>query len=216
MLPIEMTNERYEMVANQIAARGVRDPRVLAAMRKVPREAFVSDELREFAYEDCPQPISANQTISQPYIVAFMIEAMQLQGGEKVLEIGTGSGYATAVLAEIAGQVYSVERIHTLANQAKRTLLSLGYDTIQLHEGDGTLGWPQHAPYDAIVVTASGPGVPESLLSQLKPEGRLLIPIGPDATNQELVLTTKRTHAPHKSEAIADVRFVPLIGNEGW
>src|SRR5579872_3924773 len=166
---------RLEMVERSISARGVRDELVLAAMRKVPRELFVPETLREFAYDDSPLPIADEQTISQPYIVAFMAEALLLKGGEKVLEIGAGSGYAAAVLSEIAANVYSVERIGRLAETAAGRLSGLGYDNVRVMHGDGTRGWPEHAPYDAIVVAAGGPQVPESLKSQLKIGGRLVM-----------------------------------------
>jgi protein-L-isoaspartate(D-aspartate) O-methyltransferase len=207
---------RERMVARDLAGRDVHDPRVLAAMRKVAREAFVPESLREFAYEDTPLPIGSEQTISQPYIVAFMIEALQLAGGERVLEIGTGSGYAAAVLSEIAGEVFTVERLRELADQAKETLARLGYERIHVHHGDGTGGWPEHAPYDAIIVAAGGPQVPEALKQQLTIGGRLLIPIGTDQHNQKLVRVTRRSETAFEAKEIADVRFVPLIGEEGW
>ncbi len=207
---------RKEMVERDIAARGVRDELVLDAMRKVPREQFLPDNLREFAYEDSPLPIAGEQTISQPYIVAFMAEALMLKGGEKVLEIGAGSGYAAAVLSEIAANVYTVERLGPLAEKAAETLAELGYDNVHVLHGDGTRGWPDHAPYDAIVVAAGGPVVPESLKEQLKIGGRLVIPVGSDQRSQELVRVTRTSANEYRSEDIADVRFVPLIGEEGW
>ena len=207
---------RKEMVAHNIAARGVRDELVLQAMGKVPRELFLPKNLREFAYEDSPLPIAGEQTISQPYIVAFMAEALMLKGGEKVLEIGAGSGYAAAVLSEIAANVYTVERLGQLADKAAARLADLGYDNIHVLHGDGTRGWPEHAPYDAIVVAAGGPQVPESLKEQLKIGGRLVIPVGTDQRSQELVRVTRISADEYRSEDIADVRFVPLIGEEGW
>lgn len=207
---------RREMVANNIAARGVRDELVLAAMREVPRELFLPEKLREFAYEDSPLPIAGDQTISQPYIVAFMAEALRLEGGEKVLEIGAGSGYAAAVISEIAADVYTVERLGQLAEQAAARLADLGYGNVHVLHGDGTKGWPEHAPYDAIVVAAGGPQVPESLKEQLKIGGRLVIPVGADQRTQELVRITRISKDEYRSEDIADVRFVPLIGEEGW
>ena len=207
---------RKEMVERDIAARGVRDELVLDAMRKVPRELFLPKNLREFAYEDTPLPIAGEQTISQPYIVAFMAEALMLKGGEKVLEIGAGSGYAAAVLSEIAANVYTVERLGPLAEKAAATLAELGYDNVHVLHGDGTRGWPDHAPYDAIVVAAGGPQVPESLKEQLKIGGRLVIPVGADQRSQELVRVTRISANEYRSEDIADVRFVPLIGEEGW
>src|SRR5664279_418428 len=207
---------RKQMVERNIVARGVRDDLVLEAMRKVPRELFLPKNLREFAYEDSPLPIAGEQTISQPYIVAFMAEALMLKGGEKVLEIGAGSGYAAAVLSEVAGHVYTVERLGQLADKAAALLAELGYDNVHVLHGDGTKGWPEHAPYDAIVVAAGGPQVPESLKEQLKIGGRLVIPVGADQRTQELVRVTRISASEYSSEDIADVRFVPLIGEEGW
>ncbi len=181
---------RLKMVEHSISARGVRDDLVLDAMRKVPRELFVPERLREFAYDGSPLPIANGQTISQPYIVAFMAEALLLTGGEKVLEIGAGSGYAAAVLSEIAAQVYTVERIGELAETPAEGLSGLGYANVHVRHGDGTSGWPEHAPYDAIVVAAGGPRVPESLKSQLKVGGRLVMPVGSDQQIQELVRVT--------------------------
>jgi len=207
---------RKQMVERHIAARGVRDELVLDAMRKVPRELFLPDSLREFAYENAPLPIAGEQTISQPYIVAFMAEALLLKGGERVLEIGAGSGYAAAVLSEIAADVYTVERLGPLAEQAAARLAGLGYGNVHLLHGDGTKGWQEHAPYDAIVVAAGGPQVPDALKQQLKIGGRLVIPVGAHLHNQELVRVTRLAADEYRSEDIADVRFVPLIGEEGW
>lgn len=209
-------NLRGTMVEQQIAARGIRSESVLNAVRRVPRELFLPGRLQEFAYEDSPLPIEAEQTISQPYIVALMTDALALEGGERVLEIGTGSGYAAAVLAEIAGEVYTVERIKQLAEAAASRLAELGYKNIHVHHGDGTLGWPEHAPYDAIIVAAGGPEVPDTLKRQLKVGGRLVIPVGGDQRVQELVRVTRSSKDTFKTEDIADVRFVPLIGKEGW
>lgn len=207
---------RAKMVEQNIAPRGVTDELVLEAMRKVPRELFLPKRLREFAYEDSPLPIAGEQTISQPYIVAFMTEALMLKGGEKVLEIGAGSGYAAAVLSEIAAQVYTVERLGQLAEKAAATLADLGYDNVHVLHGDGTKGWTEHAPFDAIVVAAGGPQVPESLKAQLKIGGRLVIPVGTDRRTQELVRVVRISTNEYLSEDIADVSFVPLIGEEGW
>ena len=204
------------MVDHQIAGRGVRSPLVLDAMRTVPRETFLPENLREFAYEDAPLPIEEGQTISQPYIVAFMTEALALNGGERVLEIGTGSGYAAAILSKVAGDVYTVERIGQLAEKSASLLADLGYDNVHVLHGDGTKGWPDHAPYDAIVVAAGGPKIPESLKEQLKIGGRLVIPVGRDQKVQELVRITRISEREFRSEDLADVRFVPLIGHEGW
>ena len=207
---------RHEMVEKAIVGRGVRSGLVLKAMRDVPREAFLPEQLREFAYEDAPLPIEGEQTISQPYIVAFMTEALGLESGETVLEIGAGSGYAAAVLANIAGEVYTVERIGQLAEKAASTLADLGYRNVHVLHGDGTKGWPEHAPYDGIIVAAGGPSVPESLKQQLKIGGRLVIPVGRDPKVQELVRITRISENEYKHEDLADVRFVPLIGEEGW
>ncbi len=207
---------RDEMVEHAIIARGVRSELVLDAMRRVPRELFLPPKLREFAYEDAPLPIEEGQTISQPYIVAFMTEALALRGGEKVLEIGAGSGYAAAVLSEIAADVYTVERHGPLAEKAAATLADLGYDNVHVLHGDGTRGWPVHAPFDAIVVAAGGPTVPELLKDQLKVGGRLVIPVGADQRAQELVRVTRISQSEFHREDLADVRFVPLLGEEGW
>jgi protein-L-isoaspartate(D-aspartate) O-methyltransferase len=204
------------MVDHQIASRGVRSKQVLDAMRSVPREAFLPENLWEFAYEDAPLPIEHDQTISQPYIVAMMIEALALEGGEKVLEVGTGSGYAAAVLSRIAGKVYTIERIGQLAQKAAATLAAGGYANVHVLHADGTRGWPDHAPYDAIMVAAGGPDVPRSLKSQLKIGGRLVIPVGIDRRDQELVRVIRMSEHDYKTEDIADVRFVPLLGEEGW
>jgi len=207
---------RNEMVEKAIFARGVRSELVLNAMRSVPRESFLPPQLREFAYDDAPLPIEEGQTISQPYIVAFMTEALALRGGEKVLEIGAGSGYAAAVLSEIAADVYTVERHGPLAEKAAATLAALGYHNVHVLHGDGTRGWPAHAPYDAIIVAASGPTIPESLKDQLKIGGRLVIPVGADPRVQELVRVTRLAQNEYRREDLADVRFVPLLGEEGW
>ena len=204
------------MVEKAIFARGVRSEPVLNAMRSVPRESFLQTQLHEFAYDDAPLPIEEGQTISQPYIVAFMTEALALRGGEKVLEIGTGSGYAAAVLSEIAADVYTVERHGPLAEKAAATLADLGYDNVHVLHSDGTRGWAAHAPYDAIVVAAGGPTVPESLKDQLKIGGRLVIPVGADQRAQELVRVTRISQDEYRREDLADVRFVPLLGEEGW
>ena len=216
-LPIEDFKKlRAEMVEKAIVGRGVRSELVLEAMRSVPRESFLPTPLHEFAYEDAPLPIAEGQTISQPYIVAFMTEALALRGGEKVLEIGTGSGYAAAVLSEIAADVYTVERHGPLAEKAAATLADLGYDNVHVLHADGTRGWPEHAPFDAIIVAAGGPTVPESLKRQLKIGGRLVIPVGTDQRAQELVRVTRIAPDEYRSEDLADVRFVPLLGEEGW
>jgi protein-L-isoaspartate(D-aspartate) O-methyltransferase len=209
-------DQRDAMVEQQIAARGVRSPSVLAAMKKVRREGFVPSYLGEFAYSDTPLPIEEEQTISQPYIVAFMIEALGLKGGERVLEIGTGSGYAAAVLAEIAAEVYTIERHELLARTAAERLAREGYTNVHVRHGDGTLGWPESAPFDAIVVAAGGPEVPATLKQQLAIGGRLVIPVGKTVGLQKLVRVTRVAADKYREEAIGDVRFVPLVGAEGW
>lgn len=207
---------RERMVKRQIAGRGVRSVKVLDAMRKVPRERFLPRGQGVLAYDDTPLPIGDGQTISQPYIVAYMAEALVLEGGEKVLEIGTGSGYAAAILAEIAADVFTIERIDGLANMASAVLDDLGYDNVHLRTGDGTLGWPEQAPFDGIVVTAGGPDVPDSLKQQLKIGGRLVIPVGGSTWYQELVRVTRISETEFETEDLVPVRFVPLIGEEGW
>jgi protein-L-isoaspartate(D-aspartate) O-methyltransferase len=207
---------RDEMVECQIAARGVRDERVLAALRMVPREAFVAGDLAPFAYDDAPLPIGEEQTISQPYIVALMAEALEIDPGDKVLEIGAGSGYAAAVLSRLAGQVWTIERHPSLAREARERMARLGYANVQVIHADGTLGWPEHAPYDAIVVAAGGPEVPRALLDQLAPGGRLVIPIGSSPHNQTLVRVRRRPDGTFPRESLGGVRFVPLIGAQGW
>ena len=208
--------QREQMVRQQIAARGVRNPRVLAAMRRVPREKFLRESMKEFAYQDTPLPIESDQTISQPFIVAYMTECLGLRGGERVLEIGTGSGYAAAVLAEIAAEVYTVERYANLAASAAERLSRLGYGNVSVLHGDGTRGWLEHAPYDAILVAAGGPEVPTSLREQLVVGGRLVIPVGASARSQKLVRITRVDEHRFDQEELIPVSFVPLIGEEGW
>jgi len=212
----DYSGQRDRMVRRQIAGRGVRSQKVLDAMRKVPRERFLPEGQAVWAYDDGPLPIGDGQTISQPYIVAYMTEALALEGGETVLEIGTGSGYAAAVLAEIAAEVYTIERIEGLAAMASSVLNDLGYNNVHVRQGDGTLGWPEHAPFDGIVVTAGGPDVPDTLKHQLKIGGRLVIPVGHTTRYQELIRVTRIGEAEFKTEDLVPVRFVPLIGEEGW
>jgi protein-L-isoaspartate(D-aspartate) O-methyltransferase len=207
---------RKQMVNRQLAARGIRDPDVLEAMSIVPREAFVPAGQAKFAYADSPLPIGRGQTISQPYIVALMTEALELAPDERVLEIGTGSGYAAAVLSRIAKEVYTVERHLKLARTAEIRFEQLGYDNIQVHVGDGTLGWREHAPYDAIVVTAGGPEVPGALLDQLAVDGRLVIPVGGRPDIQKLVRVRRNGEQGYQRENLGSVRFVPLVGEAGW
>ena len=212
----ELAALRHQMVQFQLAARGLTDQRVLDALATVPREAFVPEELAPYAYEDRPLPIEANQTISQPYIVALMAAALELQPQDRVLEIGTGSGYAAAVLAEICAEVFTVERVAELADSARERLKSLGYDNVHVKQGDGTLGWPEHAPYDGIVVAAAAPEVPEPLKQQLAVGGRLVIPVGATLETQTLLRVRRINEHRFEQDDLGGVRFVPLIGEAGW
>jgi len=202
------------MVDEQIVARGIRDPRVIAAMRKVPRHLFVEEALQSQAYSDYPLPIGEKQTISQPYIVALMTEALRLIGKEKVLEIGAGSGYQTAVLSEISEKVFSIERIRPLGIRARELLFRLGYINFEIKIADGTQGWADESPFDAIIVTAGAPDIPQPLVDQLAFGGRLVIPIG-DAFTQDLYRII-RTPAGIEREDLGGCRFVKLIGKHGW
>ena len=209
-------SERLRMVEEQIADRGVRDPKTLEAMRTVRRHLFVNPSHIYSAYEDRPLPIGEGQTISQPYIVALMTEALKLRGGESVLEIGTGCGYAAAVLKEAGAKVVTIERIEELVTLSRENLEAAGYDGIKVICGDGTLGYEEDAPYDGIVVTAGGPSVPEHLKHQLKIGGRLVVPVGPSSWNQRLVRVTRTGEEDFEEEDLGGVCFVPLIGEEGW
>ncbi len=206
--------KREKMVREQLITRGIHDKRVLDAMRKVPRHLFVPPDLIDEAYNDYPLPIGQGQTISQPYIVALMTEALELKGDEKTLEIGTGSGYQTAILAELSKEVYTIERIISLLNKAKEVLKDLGYKNIFFKAGDGTLGWPENKPYDAIIVTAGAPKIPQTLVDQLADKGRLVIPVG-DRFSQELIKVTKSKNELIR-ENLGGCRFVNLIGIHGW
>jgi protein-L-isoaspartate(D-aspartate) O-methyltransferase len=209
--------QRLKMVESQIRARGIRDPRVLKAMETVPRHLFVNEALRDQAYNDNPLPIDGGQTISQPYIVALMTEAMELKGTEKVLEIGTGSGYQTAVLAELAEHVFSIDRIASLASGARRLIESLNYFNVAIRVGDGTYGWREEAPFDAVIVTAGAPNIPKTLLEQLAIGGRLVIPAG-GRHSQVLIKLTRLSENLNdvKKEDLGGCRFVDLIGEYGW
>lgn len=211
-----LAQQRELMLRAHLQGRGIRDPAVLAAMAAVPREAFVPPEMVAAAYADGPLPIGAGQTISQPYIVACMTEALELSADDRVLEIGTGSGYAAAVLSRIAATVHTVERLAELAESARERLHELGYTNIAVHVGDGTLGWPEQAPYDAIVVTAGAPHIPLALRDQLASGGRLVIPVGPTPYLQTLVRLRRLGAHDERIEELCDVRFVPLIGAAGW
>lgn len=205
---------RARMVHDQLLGRDIRDPRTLAAMNDVPRHLFVDDAMQARAYGDFPLPIGSGQTISQPYVVALMTQALGLQGGEKVLEIGTGSGYQAAVLSRLATQVYTVERLNALLAGARRVFDKLRYYNIRAKLDDGTLGWTEFAPYDAIIVTAGGPEIPEPLIAQLADAGRLIIPVG-DQHEQVLQLLEKRD-GQQSLTLLAGVRFVDLVGEYGW
>jgi len=212
----DVQEQRKHMVSRQLARRGIADPKVLSAFASVPREQFVPEQLAEFAYDDSPLPLAEGQTISQPYIVAVTVEALGLRGGERVLEIGTGSGYAAAILGCIAEEVYTVERIESLAETARARLERLGCRNVHVLHADGSLGWPEHAPYDAIAVAAGGPKAPPALLSQLAPGGRLVMPIGDDESSQMLVRITRQDDGSYREEPLAEVRFVPLIGEQAF
>jgi protein-L-isoaspartate(D-aspartate) O-methyltransferase len=213
---IDYTELRKHMVRTQLVARGIRDPAVLEAMNEVPREAFVPAEMEQFAYADSPLPIGQGQTISQPYIVALMTRALELKPNDRVLEIGTGSGYAAAVLSRIADQVITVERHAELAHNAAEHFRQLEYDNIQVKVSNGTLGWAEQAPYDAIVVTAGGPSIPEPLLEQLEISGRLVIPVGAKHEVQQLMRVHRLNEEDYHQENLGPVRFVPLVGEAGW
>jgi protein-L-isoaspartate(D-aspartate) O-methyltransferase len=207
--------ERDAMVELQLRSRGIRDERVLDAFRTVPRELFLDEDLAEFAYRDTALPIDEGQTISQPYIVAMTVQSLAIQPTDRVLEIGTGSGYAAAILGALAREVYTVERHRSLAERAKEKLARAGAANVHVLWGDGTLGWPEHAPYDAIAVAAGGPEIPKALLEQLAPGGRIVIPVGPDESSQVLTRVTRDEEGYHE-EPLLSVRFVPLIGEQGW
>ena len=206
---------RRRMVEDQVVARGVRDSRVISAMLQVPRHKFVEEALESQAYQDAPLPIGERQTISQPYMVAVMSEALELDGTEKVLEVGTGSGYQAAVLALLADRIFSLERIPALARRARKALDSCGYSKVNIRLADGTLGWQEMAPFDAIVVTAGAPDVPRDYLDQLAVGGRLVIPVG-DRMSQVLMRITRTSEHEFKEEQLLGCRFVPLVGNHGW
>ena len=201
---------REEMVRRDIAARGIDDERVLQAMRSVHRHRFVPEDMRPYAYEDRPLPIGRDQTISQPFVVAYMTAMLDLRPGQKVYELGTGSGYQAAVAAEIVDAVYTVEIVDELARRARTTLKALGYDDVHVRSGDGWLGWPEAAPFDRMIVTAAAPELPETLLEQLKPDGKMILPLGPPGGAQKLMLVHKKHDGEIVTRELLDVRFVPV------
>ena len=212
----DFTAEREAMVERQLRRRGIAEPQILDAFRQVPREAFVSGELVHQAYADHPLPIEAGQTISQPYIVALMIQAAAIGPGMRVLEIGSGSGYAAAVMSRIADRVIGIERQHELVEVSRERMRRLGYDNVEIVEGDGTKGWPDEAPYDAILAAASGSHVPKPLVEQLAPGGAIVMPVGDPGWVQHLVKVSKAEDGSLQQSDLGAVRFVPLIGEEGW
>lgn len=205
---------RERMVREQLIGRGISDARVLNVFRKVERHKFVPQNLQEIAYSDHPLPVGEGQTISQPYMVALMTESLGLTGSERVLEVGTGSGYQAAILAELAKEVYTIERFEALADKAKETLEKLGYINIKIKVGDGTLGWVEHAPFDRIIVTAGAPHIPRSLVSQLNEDGKIVIPIG--GTFSQVLTLVEKTRQKIMTQDICGCVFVPLVGKEGW
>jgi protein-L-isoaspartate(D-aspartate) O-methyltransferase len=208
--------ERDAMIERQIESRGIREPTILEAFRAVPREEFLSSEYADLAYGDHPLPIEAGQTISQPYIVALMIQAGEVKPGDRVLEVGAGSGYAAAVMSRIASEVVAIERQHDLVRVASERMRRLGYDNVRIVEGDGTRGWEADAPYDAILAAASGSHVPPQWIDQLGVGGRIVMPVGEPGWIQKLVKVTKGPAGQLITEDLGGVRFVPLIGEEGW
>ncbi len=210
-----LESRRQRMISDHLRRRDILDPNVLAAFASVPRDRFVPAELLDHAYDDTPLPIGSGQTISQPYIVAITAQSLALTGSERVLEIGTGSGYAAAILGQLAHEVHTVERIEELARTAAERLGALGIDNVHVHHGDGTLGWPVNAPYEAIAVAAGAPRPPPALLEQLTIGGRLVVPTG-SADAQRLVRITRLTDDQYSEEDLGDVRFVPLLGEQGW
>jgi protein-L-isoaspartate(D-aspartate) O-methyltransferase len=210
----EFTLARERMVNDQIVPRRISDDRVISAMRTVPRHLFVPTDLRHLAYADAPLPIGHRQTISQPYIVALMTSLLELKESDKVLEIGTGSGYQGAILAQIADQVYSIERIGELADKTRELFQELGLNNIQVRQGDGTLGWEKEAPFNAIIVTAAAPKVPEPLKEQLASDGRMVLPVG--GRNGQILELWRRKGKKLEKERVAPVAFVPLVGDHGW
>ncbi|WP_268939402.1 protein-L-isoaspartate(D-aspartate) O-methyltransferase [Paradesulfitobacterium ferrireducens] len=213
--PIMNRAEERQWMVDVLKQEGIKDEAVLAGMQAVPRHFFVPREMSDYAYDDEALRIEAGQTISQPYIVALMAQALELKSGDRVLEIGTGSGYSAAVLSRLAARVYTIERHKVLADQAGERFARLNYENIEIRFGDGTKGWPEEAPFDAILVTAGGPQVPASLKGQLKVGGRLVMPVGTEKM-QELIRVRRNGEQDYREESLGLVRFVPLIGEEGW
>ena len=211
----DLAGAREDMIARRLVGRGVVDPHVLDAMRAVPREEFVDADLRPYAYDDGPLPIGEGQTISQPYIVALMMAAAPVRPGARVLEVGAGCGYAAAVASRIAARVHAIELHESLAQKARERLARLGYDNIEIRTGDGTSGWPEAAPFDAIIVSAGGPNAPAPLLSQLAVGGALVMPVGPPSA-QRLVRIARTGDSAFRTDDLGGVAFVPLIGKHGW
>ncbi len=205
---------REQMIQEQLIPRGISSSRVLDALKKVERHEFVPEKMRDIAYDDHPLPVGKGQTISQPYMVALMTEKLELIGGEKVLEVGTGSGYQAAILAKMAKEVYSIERIQELADKADQVLRHLGYSNIHLKVGDGTLGWKEEAPFDRIIVTAGAPCIPSNLIAQLADHGRLVIPVGGGFS--QVLIVIKKDKGNISQEEICSCVFVPLVGKQGW
>jgi len=212
----DFAREREAMIDRHLKRRGITEPMILDAFREVPREAFIAGNNVHLAYGDHPLPIEAGQTISQPYIVALMIQAAGIGLRDKVLEVGAGSGYAAAVISRIAGKVIAIERQHELVEVARERVQRLGYDNVEIVEGDGTKGWPDGAPYDAILAAASGSHVPRPLVEQLAPGGRIVMPVGDPGWVQQLIKVTKNEDGTLVQQDLGSVRFVPLIGEEGW
>jgi protein-L-isoaspartate(D-aspartate) O-methyltransferase len=216
ILTADYAREREAMVERQLRRRGISEPGILDAFRAVPREEFVAQEYAHLAYGDHPLPIEAGQTISQPYIVALMMEAARIGPSSRVLEVGAGSGYAAAVMSRIAAHVTGIERQHELIEVARQRMRQLGYDNVEIVEGDGTRGWPDGAPFDAILAAASGSHVPKPLIEQLAPGGRIVMPLGSPNAIQHLVVVSKKQDGTLQQSDLGAVRFVPLIGEEGW